>query len=141
MNEESRALANALELASDLENDNFRGNTTQVVNTIRALTEETELMIEWMKTNPTGDSDYPTSWDCFSADHHDVDIQPSRDKENALVASQQCCTQRGARMQKMYKWIDSLNESLHFHRLDDEAMDGSDYREMYNWFDEDGVPK
>jgi hypothetical protein len=42
MSEESRALPNALELASDLEDDNFRGNTDQIVNIIRDLTEEYE---------------------------------------------------------------------------------------------------
>lgn len=93
MSEESMALPNALELASDLEDDNFRGNTTQIVNVLRHLAEDYEvsrrdydvmyrfykaaedkasLIIEWMKNDKTNDSDYPTTFDCFMADHQEI---------------------------------------------------------------------
>jgi hypothetical protein len=93
MSEESRALPNALELASDIEDDNFRGDTMQIVNVLRQLAEEYEIsrrdyevmykfyksaeateaiMVEWMKHDLTGDSDYPTTYDCFVADHPEI---------------------------------------------------------------------
>jgi len=93
MSEESRALPNALDLASDLEDDNFRGTTTQIVNVLRHLAEEYEIsrrdyevmykfykatedrediIFEWMKNDKTGDSDYPTTFDCFAADHPEI---------------------------------------------------------------------
>lgn len=47
-------------------------------------------------------------------------------------------TQRGARLQIMWERLQKLHENI---RSEDSTLDADDYREMYNWFDEDGVPK
>lgn len=42
-----------------------------------------ETMEEWMKCDMTGDSDYPTTWDCFSADHPET-LETGKDVKNNL---------------------------------------------------------
>jgi len=38
----------------------------------KAAEDREAIIFEWMKNDKTGDSDYPTTFDCFAADHPEI---------------------------------------------------------------------